>query len=299
MGMFNRTVLFKTSAIIVMLCNSFNMTSKLINILKPELWMLYTTPILTAGVFSFYTKNPTITSVIPLKDVFIILLPILFICVLYFNLVKSDAPKIITLSDTTFFGVVHTVIGWLYFSGFKDLLNNVFFFVLIVNMMLAYLSSKIRIALLRKSNCSLKDVSLCIIISIAMILLYALQYINGLYHIDGMFWLIFMAIIQPLPFYFIYKSQSRGVIALSAVFAGMNAVTIRHFSIYSFLLSRGVSGPENFIHRLEEHFFIYPEWHIMIGFSIAFFALLVLSIVFNFIPSSKTPAGQNEGQRTI
>ena len=293
MGMFNGTVLFKASAIIVMLRNSFNMTSKLINTLKPELWMLYTTPILTAGVFSFYTKNPTITSVIPLKDVFIILLPIIFICVLYFNLIKSAASKTIILSDMAFFGVVHTVTGWLYFSGFKNLLSNVFLFVLIVNMMIIYLSSKIRIAQIRKSNCSLRDVSLCIIISIAMILLYAFQYIKGFYHIDGMLWLILMAIIQPLPFYFIYKSHNQGIIALSAILAGMNAVTIRHFSIYSFMLSRGVSGQEKFIHRLEEHFFIYPEWHIMVGFSIAFFALLVLTIVFNFIPSSKTAAGQN------
>lgn len=275
------------------------MTGKLINILKPELWMLYTTPILTAGVFSFYTKNPTITSVIPLKDVFIILLPILFICVVYFNLIKSDASNTIVLSDMTFFGVVHTVIGWLYFSEFKDLLSNAFLFVLIVNLMVAYLSSKIRVAQLRKSSCSLRDVSLCIIISIAMILLYAIQYINGFYHINGMFWLILMAIIQPLPFYFIYKSHKQGIIALSAIFAGMNAVTIRHFSIYSFLLSRGVSGPENFIHRLEEHFFIYPEWHIMVGFSIAYFALLVLTIVFNFISSSKAAAGQKERQSAI
>jgi len=260
--------------------------------------MLYTTPILTAGVFSFYTKNPTITSVIPLKDVFIILLPILFICVAYFNLVKSDDPKIIILSDMVFFGIIHTVIGWLYFSEFKNLLSNIFFFVLIVNMIIAYLSSKIRIALLRKSNCSLRDVSICIIISITMILLYALQYINGFYHIGGIFWLILMAIIQPMPFYFIYKSHNQGIIALSAILAGMNAVTIRHFSIYSFMLSRGVSGQEKFIHRLEEHFFIYPEWHIMVGFSIAFFALLVLTIVFNFIPSSKA-AGHEERQSTI
>ncbi len=270
-----------------------------INILKPELWMLYTTPILTAGVFSFYTKNPTITSVIPLKDVFIILLPILFICVAYFNLIKSDSSKTIILSDMTFFGIVHTAAGWLYFSEFKDLLSNVFFFVLIVNMVITYLSSKIRIAQLRKSNCSVKDVLICVIISIAMILLYVLQYINGFYHIYGMYWLILMAIIQPLPFYFIYKSQSRGITALSAVFAGMNAVTIRHFSIYSFLLSRGVSGQENFILRLKEHFFIYPEWHIMVGFSVIYFVLLVLTIVFNFISSRGVTVGQEERQSAI
>lgn len=254
----------------------------LIDKLKPELWMLYTTPILTAGVFSFYTKNPAITNVIPLKDVFIILLPIIFICVVYFNLIKSNDPKIIILSDIVFFGVVHTVAGWLYFSGFKNLLCNVFFFVLIINMMIIYLSSMIRIVQIRRSNSSISDVSLCIIISIAMILLYAFQYINGFYHIDGMLWLILMAIIQPLPFYFIYKSRNQGIIALSAILAGMNAVTIRHFSIYSFMLSRGVSGSDNFIHRLEEHFLIYPEWYIMVGFSAVYFIFLVLTVSLGF-----------------
>ena len=75
-----------------------------------------------------------------------------------------------------------------------------------------------------------------------MILLYALQYINGFYHIDGMFWLILMAIIQPLPFYFIYKSHKQGIITLSAIFAGMNAVTIRHFFYLFILLSRVCSA---------------------------------------------------------